>query len=62
MRRQVTVRFLNKTEGALRYREIDSTGAYIHNDHEGSLLGDVYVRKAVMPNEHPEQIKVTIEY
>ena len=62
MRKQVTVRFLNETEGALRYREIDSTGAYIHNDLEGSHLGDVYVRKAIMPVKHPEQIKVTIEY
>jgi hypothetical protein len=62
MRKQVVVRFLNETEGALRYREIDSAGAYIHNDQEGSHLGDIYVRKAVMPDKHPEQIRVTIEY
>jgi len=62
MRKQIIVRYLNETAGALRYREIDSSGAYIHNDNEASHLGDVYIRKAVMPDKHPEQIKVTIEY
>jgi hypothetical protein len=58
---QVTVRFLKDTGGALRYREIDSTGAYLI-DHEGEHLGDLYVRKEVIPGKHPEQIKVTLEY
>jgi hypothetical protein len=62
MRKQVVARFLNETDGALRYREVNSAGAYIHDDREGSHLGDIYLRKAAMPDEHPEQIRITIEY
>jgi len=62
MKKQIVVRFLGETEGALRYREINSSGAYIHGDREGSLIGDFYLRKAVMPDKHPEQIRITIEY
>jgi hypothetical protein len=62
MKKQVVVQFLNETDGALRYREINSAGAYIHDDQEGSHLGDVYVRKAMMPNKHPDRIKITMEF
>jgi hypothetical protein len=62
MKKQIVVGLLDETEGALRYREINGSGAYIHGDREGSLIGDVYLRKAVMPDKHPEQIRITIEY
>ena len=62
MRKQVAVRFLDETEGALRYREVDRSGAYIHGDREGSVLGDIYLRKLAITGARPEQIKVTIEY
>jgi hypothetical protein len=62
VRKQVVVRFLNETDGALRYREINSAGACIHDDREGSILGDIYVRKAAMPDKHAEQIRITVEY
>jgi hypothetical protein len=45
MRKQVVVRFLNETEGALRYREVNSAGAYTHDDREESSLGDIHVRR-----------------
>jgi hypothetical protein len=41
MRKQVVVRFLNETEGALRYREVNRAGAYTHDDREESILGDL---------------------
>jgi hypothetical protein len=62
MRKQMVVRFFDETEGALRYREINSSGAYIHGDRDGALIGDIYLRKAAMPDKHPEQIRITIEY
>ncbi len=62
MRKQVVVRFFEETEGTFRYREVNSAGAYIHGDREGSLLGDIYVRKMAIPDKRPEQIKITIEY
>jgi hypothetical protein len=62
MRRQMAVRFLDETEGALRYREIDGSGAYIHGDREGAVLGDIYLRKVAIAGKRPDQIKVTIEY
>ena len=62
MRKQVAVRFLDETEGALRYREVDSSGVYIHGDREGALLGDIYLRKMAVTGKRPEQIKITLEY
>ena len=62
MRKQMVVRFFDETEGALRYREINSSGAYIHGDRDGALIGDIYLRKAAMPDKHHEQIRITIEY
>ncbi len=62
MRKQVAARFLDETEGALRYREVNSAGAFIHGDQEGALIGDIYLRKAAMPDKRPEQIKIMIEY
>jgi len=62
MRKQVVVRFFDETEGAVRYREVDSAGAHIHGDREGASLGDIYLRKAALPDKHPERIKITIEY
>src|ERR1700716_1097547 len=62
MRKQMVVRFFDETEGALPYREINSSGAYIHGDRDGALIGDIYLRKAAMPDKHPEQIRITIEY
>ena len=62
MRKQVVVRFFEETEGTFRYREVNGAGAYIHGDREGSLLGDIYLRKAAIADKRPEQIKITIEY
>jgi hypothetical protein len=62
MRKHVLVRFFEGTEGALRYREVNSAGVFIHGDREGALIGDIYLRKAAMPDKRPEQIKITIEY
>jgi len=61
MKKQITVRLFDETEGALRYREVDSSGGYIHGDRDGSLVGDIYFRKLAVTGK-PEQIKVTIEY
>jgi hypothetical protein len=62
MRKQVIVRFIDETEGAFRYREVNSAGDHIHGDREGSLVGDIYIRKMAMAGKRPEQITVTIEY
>ncbi len=53
MRKQVVVQFFDETEGAFRYREINSSGDYIHGDRDGALIGDIYLRKAAMPDNHP---------
>jgi hypothetical protein len=45
MKKQVVVRFVNETEGALRYREINDADLPIHGDREGALVGDIYIRK-----------------
>jgi hypothetical protein len=62
MRKQVVVRFLNDTPGALRYRETDDKGNPIHGDQEGALIGDLYLRKAAISGDPPKKITVTIEY
>jgi hypothetical protein len=62
MRKQMAVRFLDETEGALRYREVDSSGTYIHGDRDGAVLGDIYLRKMAIAGKRPDQIKVTLEY
>ena len=62
MKKQVVVRFVNETEGALRYREINDAGLPIHGDREGALVGDIYIRKMAITGEPPEQITVTLEY
>ena len=62
MRKQVVVRFLNETPGALRYREVDSKGDHIHGDQEGALIGDLYLRKTAISGSAPEEVTVTIEY
>jgi hypothetical protein len=62
IRKKLTVRFLDETPGAFRYREVNNTGAHIHGDQEGSMIGDFYIRKAAMPAKPPRQITVTIEY
>jgi hypothetical protein len=63
MRKQVVARFRNETDGgALRYREVNSAGDYIHGDREGAILGDIYFRKSAMPDKCPEQIKITVDY
>ena len=62
MIKQTVLKLLCETPGALRYREVDGTGAFIHDDRDGSLVGDVYLRKMAMPKDSPEQIKVILEY
>jgi hypothetical protein len=62
MRKQVTARLFDETEGALRYREVDSSGTPIHGDQAGAFLGDIYLRKMAVTGKPPQQIKVTIEY
>ena len=62
MRKHVVLKFLCETAGALRYREVDVTGTFIHDDRDGSLVGDIYLRKVAMNRDSPEQIKVTVEY
>ena len=62
MRKQTVLKLLCETPGALRYREIDEAGTFIHDDRDGSLLGDVYLRRVAMPKDSPEQIKLTLEY
>ena len=56
MKKQVVVRFVNETEGELRYREINDAGLPIHGDREGALVGDIYIRKMAITGEPPEQI------
>ena len=62
MKKHVTVRLFDETEGALRYREVDASGTHIHGDREGAFLGDVYLRKVAITGTPPEQITITIEY
>jgi hypothetical protein len=62
MRKQVVVRLLDETEGAVRYREVNSAGTYIHGDRDGTLIGDVYLRKLAISDRRPDQITLTIEY
>jgi len=61
MRISVVVRFLAETDGAYRYREIDSDGVAIHGDREGASIGDIYLRKAAMQGELPKQLRIVIE-
>jgi hypothetical protein len=61
MRKQVVVGLFGETEGAVRYREVDSAGAPIHGDREGAILGDIYLRKAAISDKPPKRLKVTIE-
>jgi hypothetical protein len=62
MTKQMVARFLDETEGAFRYREVNDSGAHIHGDREGSFIGDIYLRKMALAGNRPEQITVTIEY
>ena len=62
MQKRVTVKFLEETEGAFRYREVNSAGRHIHGDSEGATIGDVYLRKMAMGDRRPEQIVITLEY
>lgn len=62
MRKQISARFYDETEGAFRYREVDSSGAYIHADGERAIVGDIYLRKLAIAGKRPDQIKITIEY
>ena len=62
MRKQMVARFLDETEGAFRYREVNDSGAHIHGDREGSFIGDIYLRKMALAGNRPEQITVTIEW
>jgi hypothetical protein len=62
MRKQVVVRFIDETEGAFRYREVNGAGAYIHGDRDGALIGDVYLRKLAIAGKRPDQITLTMEY
>jgi len=62
MKKQVVVRFLDETEGAFRYREVNNTGAYIHGDRDGALVGDIYFRKIALADKPPDRITVTLEY
>jgi hypothetical protein len=62
MRKQVALKFLNETPGAVRYREVDSKGDHIKGDEEGALVGDLYLRKAAIHGGAPDKITVTIEY
>ena len=49
-----------ETPGTFRYREVNSSGAYIHGDREGALIGDIYVSKVAMVGKPPDKITVTI--
>jgi hypothetical protein len=62
MRKRVVCQFLNNTEGALRFREIDNRGNFIRGDAEGAFVGDIYLRKAAIPKDAPDKIIVTVEY
>jgi hypothetical protein len=62
IKQRVVCQLLNDTPGALRYRQTDSKGNPIKGDTEGALVGDLYLRKAAIPEDAPQKITVTIEY
>ena len=57
-----SLELIGPTEGALRYREINSSGVQIHRDDEGATIGDFYIRKAAIYAPPPKKIEITLEF
>lgn len=48
-----------ETKGAVRYNEVDGSGAQMKGDH--AILANIYIRKAALDGEAPKKLTVTLE-
>ena len=49
------------TPGAVRYIEVDSSGAQLKGDADGAKAPTIYFRKAALGGEIPQRLTVTVE-
>lgn len=48
-----------ETKGAVCYQQVNADGEYISGD--SALVGTLYLRKALLNDEAPQELKVTVE-
>jgi hypothetical protein len=58
----VTMRLEKETKGAVKYQEIDDSGAPVTTSNERCAIGTLYVRKTALNGEIPQQIKVSLKW
>ena len=49
------------TPGAVRYMEVDSSGAQLKGDADGAKAPTIYIRKSALDGEIPQRLTVTLE-
>lgn len=57
--KELTFKLKKETKGAVCYQQVNADGEYISGD--SALIGTLYLRKALLSDEAPQELKVTVE-